>query len=514
MGQLIAARPETEGLSSVLVDGSGLGNVDSDKLKEHTIKDEEMWLAQTDEVKDGLVFEFDQPRMLGTISVWNYNKPAYTDLGAQKADISVWTNQDGWKTIVSGANFEEAEGSNDYDEPTIITFKPVIAEKVRFDSLAAFNTELKQVGLSEVRFNEPLGPNACNPDPGQDAYVRGTNGVELEWTAGKDSVVHDVYVGEAEGKLALLGRVKGQPKVTIDGLAAENRYQWRIDEVTKDGTVTAGPVWSFRVGGHEVAYWKLDGNAKDSLGEFDGTVKGEPIWQEGHDGQAIVLDGVKDYVEIPAMNLNTRELTICAWINLDEFIYVSEGIAFYRSGHTVAGLNIKNEVIRYHWNDLDETWGFDSGLTVPKGRWVFAAVSVMPEAATLYLYDEGKMLTAVNNISHGVEEFDGTGCIGWDPHEDERKFKGMIDEVRIFDFALNATQIGQVCEGLDVEANRDSNVRLVNANLVGESESLKKIAEESIEAESGEKGNNLIAVAVIIIAIGCFAVISFTRKKK
>ena len=299
----------------------------------------------------------------------------------------------------------------------LLTLKPVSARKVRFENLTAFNPKMKQLGLSEVCFYSPLGPAACNPQPAKGAEASCRETIGLMWTGGKNSVAHDVYVGESEDTLTFLGRVKGEPKVDVSGLSAGADYVWRIDEVAKDGSVEKGPAWSFHVRGRQVAHWNLDAAADDESGQFSGTVQGEPTWQTGHTGQAMQLDGENDYIEIPALNLNTDAMTICAWINTSEKISNISGVVFSRAGQTVAGINISEANLRYHWNDVPGTYSWDSGLTVPEGRWVFVALTVQPQKGTLYLYDTDELKSAENNISHTIEEFDGPLCIGRDPYE-------------------------------------------------------------------------------------------------
>ncbi len=70
-----------------------------------------------------------------------------------------------------------------------------------------------------------------------------------------------------------------------------------------------------------IAYWKLDeieGTiAEDSVGELDGTVYGQPLWQPeaGIVGGALEFDGIDDYVSIPSfMSTANSSLSVFAWI--------------------------------------------------------------------------------------------------------------------------------------------------------------------------------------------------------
>lgn len=496
-----------------LSDGSGLGDADGDRLFEHGTSEQTMWATGSDAAQEGIIFDLHGLQTVESIAVWNYNKPGYTDYGVAKAVLSAWTQDGGWKPLLAEAVFDEAEGTGDYDMPTVLRFTPVKAGKIRFEKMTAFNPKAAQVGLSEVVFHGPLGPAAFNPEPRDGAQVPVRDPLRLTWTAGKDAVAHDVYAAVDDLPPVRLGRIKGTPQVELAGLQPGQRCCWRIDEVTKDAAVTEGPTWSFKASGSRVGYWPLDGDVNDAAGRHNGTFAGEPTWQEGHARQALTFNGASEAVEIPALNLNTDSMTICAWVQAQTQPSEISGIVFSRAGQTVAGLNLEGDRLRYHWNDDSRTWEWDSGLTVPTdGTWVFVALTVEPQRGTLYICRDGQWTAAVNPIRHTTEEFDGPICLGCDPQGD-RCFAGAIDEVRIFDYALSGEQLRSLVEGVEFAAVGVETLRLVNADLVEEGQSLKAIAAESTQAEPPRK-RNLLPVLVIAALIAGVAGLSALGKKK
>ena len=77
----------------------------------------------------------------------------------------------------------------------------------------------------------------------------------------------------------------------------------------------------------------------------------------------------------------------------------------------------------------------------PDDTWVFVALVVEPDRATIYQGDlAGNLSKAVNTVSHGPEEFDGRTQIGRDS-AGGRQYQGWIDDVRIFDVALTPGQM-------------------------------------------------------------------------
>jgi len=119
-----------------------------------------MWRsAKCDIDKSWLEFDFGQPQKLSTICIWNYSDTWHTSQGVRKMSISVWTQETGWRKIREEQQIDQAEGSDDYDGPTIIKLDAVVAQKVRFDAFTNFG-DPDYVGLSEVQF---FGPTAAGP---------------------------------------------------------------------------------------------------------------------------------------------------------------------------------------------------------------------------------------------------------------------------------------------------------------------------------------------------------------
>jgi hypothetical protein len=100
---------------------------------------------------------------------------------------------------------------------------------------------------------------AANPTPANGA-IHGETWVSLGWLAAPSAVSHDVYFGENPADVeagtgdTFIGNqietylVVGFPGFSYpDGLVHGTTYYWRIDEVTADGEIYTGDMWSFIV---------------------------------------------------------------------------------------------------------------------------------------------------------------------------------------------------------------------------------------------------------------------------
>lgn len=222
------------------------------------------------------------------------------------------------------------------------------------------------------------------------------------------------------------------------------------DQVTYlagDGRRTSPGTVTVELAPLEVAAWfPLDDGsgalAHDGSGHgYGGTALGSPTWTGGVAGGALALDGVDDEVVCPALALDSSQVTLSAWIRRDGAQGNNAGLIYCRGGSTAAGLQFgAGNVLRYNWNGDAGTWGWNSGLVVPDGQWVFVALVVEPDRATLWLDDGVTRTSATNVYPHEPEAFDDVLRLGHDAGG-ARYFRGAIDDVRVHPYALTASEI-------------------------------------------------------------------------
>jgi hypothetical protein len=72
-------------------------------------------------------------------------------------------------------------------------------------------------------------------------------------------------------------------------------------------TQSSGPVL--------VAHYKLEGNVNDSsVHGYNAWATGTPAYAAGQLGQAIVLDGTDDLLNLPSGVANSQDMTVAAWV--------------------------------------------------------------------------------------------------------------------------------------------------------------------------------------------------------
>ncbi len=75
-----------------------------------------------------------------------------------------------------------------------------------------------------------------------------------------------------------------------------------------------------------VSWWSGDGNAFDSRSRINGTLQGGTTFAAGQVGQAIMLDGFDDFIQLPSdPSLVTTSITLEGWINANQIQPPVEG---------------------------------------------------------------------------------------------------------------------------------------------------------------------------------------------
>ena len=272
-------------------------------------------------------------------------------------------------------------------------------------------------------------------------------GYRMAWGTDTDSLANTA------GEELTLSTTSFEPNALNPGTT----YTWRVDTVTQD-SVIAGKIQSFtvlddtRIAPNDdpnlIGWWQAD-EPNTSLALLDHSghglhafLQGSASRIEGVSDGAVELDKKSSFRTLKTSNVTLTNATLSAWIRPKEPSTGVQGIIFCR-GSSATGLNLtdKNE-LGYHWNDDQQTWTYQSGLTIPTGQWSFVALVIEPNEARLYLNDLES--PAINAISHQPASFDGLMNLGADPGEATRTFFGALDDIRFYDRALTQEELEEI----------------------------------------------------------------------
>ena len=197
-----------------------------------------------------------------------------------------------------------------------------------------------------------------------------------------------------------------------------------------------------------VGWWKLDESsgavASDSSGNgYDGSLQGDPNWVAGKIGNALYLDGMGDYVDcndVAAFDL-ADNFTVCAWVLTS---YTADHQTILSKAEVPA--NYALDIVKASEGGGLRFFGYENytakgiiamtGPSIADGTWHHVAGTFDGVHWVLYdngnVYDTkfqaGSLTPTAESLQIGYRQTDGD-------------FRGLIDDVRIYDRALGYEEI-------------------------------------------------------------------------
>jgi hypothetical protein len=207
--------------------------------------------------------------------------------------------------------------------------------------------------------------------------------------------------------------------------------------------------------GDLVAYYPFTGNANDASGNgHHGTVHGATLTADrfGNPGQAYYFDGVDDYINIPNHDsLNFRNsISVNFWMKVDQFLAreafpISHGSWQYRWKASI----IPGQMLRWTLKtdrpvnngiiDLDTETILDDNL--------WYNVTLFFDGSDFEIHLDGN-LDSFNNWSGLIMTtvYDLT-IAQMLPNNSSYNFKGVLDEIRIYNYGLSVEEIQDLASG-------------------------------------------------------------------
>jgi hypothetical protein len=243
-----------------------------------------------------------------------------------------------------------------------------------------------------------------------------------------------------------------QATLTLGPNPGKNRV-----EVTATGIPTTVTFTAIGLGANTilpVSFWPGDGHANDTVGENHGTLTNGATFAPGLVNQAFSFDGSDDYVVVPAPGSPSLEITdaitIQAWIYPTEIkrqhIVRKTGSAFEApydlflsaDNYIAFTLNVNGE-----WTQCLKS-------SYPINAWTHVAGTF--DGSTMNLYVDGTLEDSLT--SEGVlNTLGGPLLIGTRLGLPADTFNGLIDEVVIYNGAMDADDIRDIWLAHSVEEN-------------------------------------------------------------
>jgi chitodextrinase len=197
-----------------------------------------------------------------------------------------------------------------------------------------------------------------------------------------------------------------------------------------------------------VGYWSFgEGSgtiATDSSGSGnDGILMNGPVWTTGKIGQGLNFDGVDDRIELATDSIGVGTATVCTWIYptvLDSFSRSVVGNSRFHFG-----LYPANNALQVT-SDTSASSGLVVNSVIAANAWTHVcAVRNSGTSGPTSLYVNSAFVGSGNSSTPTT----GAGLtIGSHGPYAEQQWKGLIDDVRIYNRALSAVEISDVYNDL------------------------------------------------------------------
>jgi len=221
-------------------------------------------------------------------------------------------------------------------------------------------------------------------------------------------------------------------------------YSFNTDQADADNQYPTGIVsaWHFNEGSGSTA--------EDTPGSNNGTLINGPLWSNGYRGNGIYFDGVNDYVRVPnSASLNPDSITVSAWIKAEQWgtepwrnsIVSKDSSANF--GYILrCGDNGRLSFVANYGGTWQEA---QSEQIMELNKWTHVAGTISGTGS------EGIIKVYINGIErasltvYGLYQKSSVELrIGESSGFSGRLFKGTIDEVAIFNRALNNSEINEL----------------------------------------------------------------------
>ncbi len=254
-----------------------------------------------------------------------------------------------------------------------------------------------------------------------------------------------------------LNRFTGAITGTISSSAPQNSYTFTVQlrdydalsaPVTKSFSINLG---GGQTGGDLIASYAFDETSGTTAADASGNGRNATVsggtWAAGKTGNAVGLGGSNAYVSMPSGIVNgATSMTIAAWVkasnlsNWTRIFDIGTGTSNYMFLSPQPGASGLRFAITTGGSGAEQR--ISSTTAFPTGVWKHVAVTISGSTGTLYV--DGVPVATNTGMTLNPSSLGNTtqNWIGRSEYSGDPYFNGQIDDFRIYNRALSASEIG------------------------------------------------------------------------